>query len=516
MDDKQRDTGFFHALLEACVDAVIVSDAEGVIQRTNAAAADLFGYERAEMEGRNVSMLMPSETAGLHDGHMSRYIQTGEARIIGTGRDVIGLRKDQSVFPLHLSIGRAEVEGRLYFVALLHDLTKENAALKALERSERLDALGQMTGGIAHDFNNLLTVIIGNLELLEMRGGDEKHQSLIQAALDSAELGAGLIRQLMTFARKGHLRPVDADLGKLCKTILAILKSTIGENYSVSTSIAPALDKVLVDPVQLQMALINLALNARDAMPDGGKMLISVENVRIDDRYMAQETHVSPGDYVRISVSDDGEGMPLDIQQRAFEPFFTTKLDKGGSGLGLAMVYGFVRQSGGHVSLYSEPGHGTTLSLYFPVARGSVSRHAPSNPQADTSVQRGNDEMVLVVEDDPLVRSFAVARLRDAGYRTTEAQSGDEAYEMLKSGLQTDAVFSDLVMPGKLNGHDLAACIERDFPAIKVLLTSGYASDLVSGKDLFVKNRKILHKPYRHAELAQRMHDLLTSDSASG
>ncbi len=514
MPETARDLGFFHTLLEACVDAVIVSDDTGSILRTNPAAAELFGYSAFEMQGKKVDMLMPQAMARHHAGFMRHHLDTGETWIIGTGRDVEGMRKDGSLFPLHLSVGRTDVEGQIYFVAILHDLTRQKTAQRALERSQRLDAIGQMTGGIAHDFNNLLTVIIGNLELLEMRGGgDDKQQALVRDALASAELGADLIRQLMVFARQSHLRPVEADLGAVCRETLAILKGTLGEAYTIKTLIAPNLHPVLVDTAQLQSALVNLALNARDAMPNRGELLISIENVTIDDSYMAQETHVAMGNYLRVSVSDNGIGMCAETQLRVFEPFFTTKASSGGTGLGLAMVYGFVRQSGGHIALYSEPGHGTTFSMYFPVHQGSETGQPLDKTFEVAELPHGKGEHILVVEDNPQVRGFAVARLRELGYRTSEAGSGDQAYEMLTSGLQVDLLFSDLVMPGLLNGYDLAQRVAQELPQIKVLLTSGYASDVVAAKNQLSGNTAILHKPYHHAELARRIRALLHHDN---
>ncbi|MEX0311802.1 MAG: ATP-binding protein, partial [Tateyamaria sp.] len=368
---------------------------------------------------------------------------------------------------------------------------------------------GQLTGGIAHDFNNLLAVIIGNLELLQMRGADERQTDLIPDALTSAELGGDLTSRLLVFARKGDLKPTRGDLRQQCRDAMAILRRTIGEKYTIRTEFADTLSAVMIDPVQLQSALINLALNARDAMPNGGEFLISVADVLIDDTYMAQETDIEPGDYVRLFISDDGEGMSLDAQRRAFEPFFTTKADTGGTGLGLAMVYGFVRQSGGHITLYSELGHGTSFGLYFPALRDmDSSTNTPEGAVRD-ALPRGSGQVVLVVEDNPRVRKLSIERIRDLGYATVEAADGDTAYALLASGVHVDIVFSDLVMPGTLNGYDLAAKVRQTYPDIKILLTSGYASDVITDKMGGSAIYRILHKPYRQSELAERLYALL-------
>ncbi len=510
METDVQDSALLLAVLEAAVDAIIVSDKAGMILRANPAACRLFQYEADEILGRNVKMLMPQALADLHDGFMSRYIETGERRIIGIGRDVEGQRKDKTVFPLHLSVGHAEVTGQHMFVGILHDLTQRNANQDALARSQRLDAIGQMTGGIAHDFNNLLTVVIGNLELLEARGANEKQLSLIRDALDSTELGADLTKRLMVFARKSNLKPIKADLRELCEDTLAILRRTLGSTYHIKTESAAELDKVMVDPAQLQSALMNLALNSRDAMGGKGELLISFANVAIDDAYMAQETDIEPGDYVRISVSDNGEGMSNEAQKRAFEPFFTTKSESGGTGLGLAMVYGFVRQSGGHITIYSELGLGTSFGLYFPAVSGSEDGLEISGYLSrDQDAPRGKGETVLVVEDNPKVRKLSIERIRDLGFATEKAENGDEAYRMLKEGVHADVLFSDLVMPGNLNGYELAAKVTAEFPHLKVLLTSGYASDVVTDAMAHPTPYDILNKPYRQSDLARRLQALL-------
>ncbi len=516
MSTPDQDSAILQAILDAAVDAMIVADSAGNIMRANAAAAQMFAYDLPQMLGHTVNMLMSDGLAALHDGFMAHHIRTGEKRIIGLGRDLEGRRSDGSIFPLHLSVGRAGIAGTPVFVAILHDLTRRKAAEDALARSQRLDAIGQMTGGIAHDFNNLLTVIIGNLELLEMRGVDARQAPLIRDALSSAELGADLTSRLMVFARRSTLKPETVDLRVLCADTLRLLRTTLGATYHIKTDFADNADPVRVDPVQLQSALMNLALNARDAMAAGGELLVDVQNVTIDDTYMAQETDIHPGDYVRLSVSDNGSGMSVEAQRRAFEPFFTTKSDSGGTGLGLAMVYGFVRQSGGHVTLYSEPGLGSSFGLYFPAQPHQTLRGGTGDsPAPKPRMARGASQVVMVVEDNPKVRKLSLARITDLGYLTLEAQSGDEAYKMLQDGARVDLLFSDLVMPGALNGYDLAARVVVEFPSLKVLLTSGYASDVVTSTMAHDQPYDILHKPYRQSDLAQRLHALLAGTTGS-
>ncbi|WP_315898783.1 PAS domain S-box protein [Tateyamaria omphalii] len=507
--DPATDPALLTALMEAAADAVIISDNGGRILRANPATSRLFGYAEGALIGQRVNVLMPEALAELHDSFMAHHLETGEQRIIGTGRNVEGKRQDGTVFPVHLSVGRADIDGQVVFIGILHDLTERHIADEVLARSQRLDAVGQLTGGIAHDFNNLLTVIIGNLELLQMRGVNDRQRDLIHDALASAELGADLTSRLLVFARKGNLKPVQVDLREQCQDALALLRRTIGARYAIRTDFASKVSKVMIDPVQLQSALINLALNARDAMPDGGEFLISVGDVIIDDDYMAQETDIVPGEYVRLFISDDGAGMTLEAQRRAFEPFFTTKADRGGTGLGLAMVYGFVRQSGGHITLYSELGHGTSFGLYFPAIRETNVSREDMRVSAPAAMPRGSAQVVLVVEDNPRVRKLSIERIRDLGYRTLEAANGDDAYRLLQSGVHVDILFSDLVMPGKLNGYDLAAKVRSTFPDVGLLLTSGYASDVVTSKLGGSTEYDVLHKPYRQSELAERLQALL-------
>ena len=479
MNNGKEDSAVLHAILEAAVDAIVVSDQLGKILRANPAAAALFQYDLAEMIGQSVNMLMPRAMADMHDRFMSHHIETGEKHIIGIGREVEGQRKDRSVFPLHLSVGHSEVGGQPIFIAILHDLTLRKATEDALARSQRLDAIGQMTGGIAHDFNNLLTVIVGNLELL--------------------------------FASKSHLKPEKTDLRQVCLEALALVRRTMGPTFDIKTDFPDNLDSVMVDLVHLKSALMNLVLNARDAMAEGGKLLLSLQNVTIDDTYMAQETDIEAGDYVRLSVSDNGGGMSPEAQRRAFEPFFTTKPKSDGAGLGLAMVYGFVRQSGGHVTLYSELGLGTSFGLYFPALAREAGHGAAEIP---STLPRGNRQSILIVEDNPKVRKLSIERIRDLGYSIIAANSGDQAYQILKDGAKVDLVFSDVVMPGTLNGYDLAAKIALEFPKLKVLLTSGYASDVIKTGLAHEKRHKILHKPYRQSELAERLQALFAARSA--
>jgi PAS domain S-box-containing protein len=495
------------ALLDAAVDAIIVSDRSGVILRANRAAANLFGHPPDRLMGQTVNMLMPAGMAARHGGFMHHHLETGERRIIGIGRDVEGLREDGSVFPLHLSIGKAEIEGDIVFVAILHDQTRRRAAEEVAARSQRLDAIGRMTGGIAHDFNNLLTVIIGNLELLDMAETAHKSKALIADALRAAELGADLTSRLMAFSRQSPLEPQAIDLNDTVARSLALLTRTVSAQCSLEVSLADDLWLAHADPSQLQTAILNIVLNAQDAMPAGGRIVIESCNFTVDDRYVEQVVEAAPGSYVRLSISDTGEGMTAETRKRALEPFFTTKPVGKGTGLGLSAVYGFVKQSGGHMTIYSEVGQGTTISLYFPASAATTTHPEPHDDVAPlTSI--GTGQIVLVVEDDPGVMRLSETRITGLGFTCITVPSADAAWEIVTKRDDISLIFADLVMPGAMSGYDLAKRLSAERPGIKILLTSGFSEGLVRDGRLGTEYR-ILSKPYRQSDLARAIQAVL-------
>lgn len=508
---ESPDEAILDAVFNAAVDAILVSDERGVITRVNRATARLFGYSQDEMRGQPLELIMPPPYAAAHQGYMRHHMRTGERRIIDIGRDVEARHRDGRIFPVHLSVGRADLKSGAIFVGVLHDLTDRVAAQEALSRSQRLDAVGQMTGGIAHDFNNLLTVIIGNLELMQMQG-EGATPALLADALEAAELGSDLTARLLTFARKSALAPQSLSLAQTCDEMARMLKRTLGKSYDILCQHEADQPQIRLDPAQLQTALVNMALNARDAMPGGGTLILQTERVRIDDAYIAQEIDIAPGDYLRLSISDTGSGMSDSAQKQAFEPFFTTKPAGKGTGLGLSMVYGFVRQSGGHVTLYSEEGNGSTFALYFPLGTAPETAEAAQEPQAEPVTGRG--QVVLVVEDDEKVRRLSMARIRDLGYTPLAACDADEALALLEDFGRVDLLFSDLAMPGSMNGYELAQIVQTRYPDIPILLTSGYAKQMVpaaAAQTAF----PILRKPYRLSDLARAIGECLAPQARS-
>lgn len=496
------------ALLDAAVDAIIVADHAGKMLRLNTAAADLFGHSVDGLIGENVRVLMPSAMASQHDGFLRHHLETGEKRIIGIGRDVEGLHADGTLLPLHLSVGRADIDGEVAFVGILHNLSRRKAAEEATARSQRMDAIGQMTGGIAHDFNNLLTVVIGNLELLEMAETSEKSRALISDALEAAEVGADLTSRLMVFARKSTLESEPIALNDEVAKAVAMLKRTIGAHITVDTAFAKDLWPTRADATQLQTAVLNLALNAQDAMGGGGRIFLETRNMVLDDNYVAQEIGIEIGNYIRLSISDTGEGMSSDTRTRAMEPFFTTKPVGKGTGLGLSMVYGFIKQSGGHITIYSEIGQGTTVSLYFPASIDAASGATEISDNIEEYQEIGKGRLVLVVEDDPRVMRLSETRLLAFGFRCVTAITGDAAWDILKDRDDISIVFTDLMMPGKMSGHDLALRIAAEKPDVRVLMTSGFSETVLRGGRIGAEF-EILRKPYRQADLAHAFQAVL-------
>jgi signal transduction histidine kinase len=371
-----------------------------------------------------------------------------------------------------------------------------------LLQSQKMEAVGQLTGGLAHDFNNLLLVVIGNLDqLIESKKNDPAVQDLAQHALEAAQRGADLTRSLLAFARRQPLRPRRIAINDLVSGLARLLSRTLGERIEVSLSLAPDIWPVVADPAQLEAALTNLSTNARDAMPRGGRLTIVTANRHLDEDYGSQHEDVTAGDYAMIEVSDTGIGMSPEVSEKIFDPFFTTKGRGEGTGLGLSMVFGFMKQSGGHINVYSEPGAGTTFRLYLPRDREAIE---PSERPGAAAGAAGGGEMVLVVEDNPALRRVVVLQLTTLGYRIREVENAAAALAILESNEPVDLLFADVVMPGKLDGYDLARIVRERWPRIKVVLTSGFPA---SHADRDAPGVPLLTKPYRRDDLARVLRD---------
>lgn len=392
-----------------------------------------------------------------------------------------------------------------FLVACL-DVTQRVRADAIIRQAQKMEAIGHLTGGVAHDFNNLLQIISANLDLL---AGDvqsnPRASGRLQNAISGVERGSRLVQQLLAFARRQPLDPHPLNLGRLLQEMTELLRRTLGERYDVEAVIAGGLWNTLIDPVQVENAILNLAINARDAMRDGGKLTIELANTVLDDAYAAEHEEVSPGQYVMLAVSDTGDGMPPEVMARVFEPFYTTKPEGSGTGLGLSQVYGFVKQSGGHIKIYSEIGHGTTVKLYLPRAR----RGQEAAQKTALAPLEGGSETILVVEDDAGVRAAATDLLKELGYTVLKAESADEALALIDSGARPDLLFTDVVMPGAMNTRDFARRAQLLCPNLLVLFTSGYTQNAIVHNGRLDDDVFLLSKPYRRDDLARKVRSIL-------
>jgi PAS domain S-box-containing protein len=483
---------------------VSLKDLSGRYTFVNREFTRFAGRSGDELIGKTVADLTPKEYADL-------VTQEDRAAIAGlrvVQREVGVPGGDGSHTALLIKFPVLDGEGKAVGLGtVMTDITMQKRAELQLSQAQRIEAVGQLTGGIAHDFNNLLTSILLNADVLASVIDDPGMRPLAEAIRTAAERGADLTRRLLAFGRRQMLEPRPTNVKELLDGMERLLHRTLGEHIEITSQHAPTLWHATVDPGQLENAIVNLALNARDAMPNGGRLIIETTNVQFDDDDVALNPDLKVGDYVAIAVHDDGSGMTPDVKQRAFEPFFTTKDVGKGTGLGLSMVYGFVKQSGGHVQIYSEAGSGTVVRLYLPrsFAESTASGIAPP---VQTALPTGN-ETILFVEDDPMVRQHTERLIRTLGYQVVTAESAAVALAHVEEGCRPDLLFTDIVMPGGVNGRQLAIRLRERWPHLRVLYTSGYAHGTFAVDGESVPTRYVLGKPYRRADLANKLRVVL-------
>jgi PAS domain S-box-containing protein len=492
-------------IIDTALDAFVQMDEAGNIIDWNLQAQEIFGWSRDEVVGRNLgALIVPDSYRARHQEGLARFLLSGKETILGKRLQMDALHKGGCELKVEFAVTALRRGSGYVFNGFIRDITEKLAAEAQFRQAQKMEVVGQLTGGIAHDFNNMLTVITGTIELLaEAVAENPKLAEMTGLISDAADRGVELTRSLLAFARKQPLQPCDVGINDLVLKSEKLIRPTLGEQIEIRSVLEDDIWPAFVDPGQLSTALLNLAINARDAMPDGGKLTLETHNVVFDDSDAGPDGEMQPGNYVMIAVSDTGTGIPRAIREKVFEPFFSTKEVGKGTGLGLSMVYGFVKQSKGHIRIYSEERHGSTFRIYLP--RAVVSPSTRSAEIAPEIPMRGGNETILVVEDDALVRRHVTSQLQSLGYRTISAANATEALALADSGAAFDLLFSDVIMPGSMNGCQLAEALAKRGAPSRVLFTSGYPANALIHHGRLDPGILLLTKPYRRAALARML-----------
>ncbi|MGJ4940467.1 PAS-domain containing protein [Bradyrhizobium sp. HKCCYLS1011] len=499
-DEVQITNDQFRAAIDSMPQGLCVFDCEQRVVIFNERFREIYDYPKELLKVGTpvVSLIENLERRGI-----ARDITVDELRNLPVGQRRYTL---------------ADVKGRLIsiqrfktldggWVSTHEDVTERKAAEEQLRQAQKMDAMGRLTGGMAHDFNNILTVILGSIEVLALGVADRPALAAIAKMIDDAATrGANLTQQLLAFSRNQPLAPRDVNINFLIIETAKLLRPTLGEQVEIELHLEPDTWHAMVDPSQLSAALLNLAINARDAMPDGGKLVFQTSNVMLDEAYAASKSEVKPGSYTMLVIRDTGTGIPASIRRRIFEPFFTTKEIGRGTGLGLSMVYGFVKQSHGHIQVDSEIGRGTTMKIYLP--RSNQQEELASADARPSALPIGS-ETILVVEDDDLVRNYVLMQLQSLGYATLSVGDAASALHLVERGEEFDLLFTDVIMPGGMNGRQLADEIKKLRPHVKVLYTSGYDENVIVHNGRLDPGVELLPKPYRNTELARKIREVL-------
>ena len=516
LEDTERR---FQLLVEGVTDyAIYMLDSTGNVVNWNPGAARIKGYSREEIIGRNFSAFytVEDQDAGVPARALAAARQSGKYESEGWR-----VRKDGSRFWASAVLNAIKGPGdtTIGFAKITRDLTERRAADERSRQAQKMEAIGQLTGGVAHDFNNLLTIIIGNLEALQRNSQSadpdlRRIQRSVENAMQGARRAETLTQRLLAFSRQQPLDPKPVDIGRLVTGMSDLLRRTLGEKTTIETVLGGGMWLAHVDPNQLELAILNLIVNSRDAMPNGGKVTIETANVYLDDTYAAAQAEVIPGQYIMVAVTDSGTGMTPEVKAKAFDPFFTTKDVGHGTGLGLSQVYGFAKQSRGHVKIYSELGEGTTIKLYLPRVHS-----APTAMESETTslpVRGSENETILVVEDDPGVRSYSGEALAELGYKVIEADNARAGLALLDSHPEIDVLFTDIGLPGGMNGRQLAEEALRRRPDLRVLFTTGYARNAIIHDGRLDPGVELITKPFTQAKLAAKLRDIIDAKRLPG
>ncbi|MDT8310273.1 MAG: PAS domain S-box protein, partial [Methylophaga sp.] len=512
---EQQELQLLRCAVSQLNDIVIITEAAPIdepgpkIVFVNDAFERITGYRREEAIGQSPRFLHGPKTQ-RSELHKIRQALLSQQPV---KVQLTNYRKDQHEVEIELNIVPIATDsGRFsHFVSIQRDVSGEKALQKQLQLAQRMEAIGQLTGGIAHDFNNMLTVITGNNDILQDALQDQpKLLSFSELIGNAAERGAGLTRNLLAFARRQPLSPANVDINQLIAQLQELLRSSLGQQYQLQLTLADDLWPVMIDPVQMESSLLNLTINARDAMDDEGQLSISTQNILRQTYY--DDAELNKGDWVQVSVCDIGHGIASDVLDKIFEPFFTTKAAGKGSGLGLSMVFGFIQQSGGHIRVRSAVDQGTCFNLFLPRAKTVTGPENIIKPHpAKATAEPAGQKTILVVEDNDLVRQYAVSQLRDAGYQVLEAAEANQALHWLNSAQSIDLLFTDVLMPDSLSGSELAKLATKIRPALPVLFTSGYTENILNDLSEEKRQQCLLHKPYHRAALLQRVAQALST-----
>ncbi len=503
-DDLAASERRFRTVLEASPNAIVAVDEAGTISYANPQVQRAFGYQPDELLGQPITMLLPDRVRDRHDGHVSRFVRQPLARPMGIGLDLAGRRRDGSEFPVEISLSPVQTPTGLQVFATVVDISARKAAESHLLQSQKLESIGRLAGGIAHDFNNMLFAIRGYAELLE---GDmasltgpstdlDAARTSVDAIASAADRATALTSQLLAFGRRQVVSPVVIDVKDAVRGLQPMLRQVIGEDIDLQFELDAATGRIVIDPGQFDQILVNLVVNARDAMPDGGRMAVGTANQYFDEPFAMEHFEVTVGHYVMLSVSDTGIGMDREVREHIFEPFFTTKELGRGTGLGLATIYGIVRQAGGHIWLYSEPGQGSVFKVYLPRVEAPSAAVVPAQP-----IRGGESGTVLVVEDEALVRTMTTRLLERAGFQVTAVADASEALARL-SGMPAppDVLVSDMVMPAT-SGLELAEQVIARYPRVGVVLLSGYTPETFDIDRVHRLGAEFVAKPVSSAQL---------------
>jgi len=497
------------ALLESAAQAILSVDSHGRIVLANARTEEMFGYSRSELLGETIEVLLPQ---GARDGHVGRrdaYFASPRVRPMGTGMELAGRRKDGVEFPVEVSLSHIQTEEGPFAIAFVSDITDRKHLEDQLLHAQKMEAVGRLAGGVAHDFNNMLTIISGyDRMLLDGLSLHDPLRGYAEEVAKAAERAGALTGQLLAFSRRQVMRPRVIEANELLRGADRMLRRLIGEDIELTLNLGAGVGNIRADPGQVEQIVFNLVINARDAMPDGGKLTIETALRHLDENYARMHIGVEPGDYVLIAVSDTGHGMDAETRRHIFEPFFTTKETGKGTGLGLATVYGIVKQSGGDIWVYSEPGRGTTFKIYFP----RVDEAPSSGDHVQSAIPRQGVETILLVEDEKGVRELVAEMLKRQGYRILKAADPEEALEISRRYEGTiHMLLTDVVMP-QMSGRQLAVELLPTRPGMKVLYLSGYTENAIVHHGVLEPDVEFLAKPFSHHALSEKVRDVLDKE----